>query len=383
MKGKYKNHFQFFLVLVYRSFIRLIIRSLISWDKNNQPVQNGCTVIIAMCSKLPGVLYGNLLGLRLAQWSSLNEVIIAVDNVENEISKLFEEQIINDFKDLNIRFIHYSKYQSFVTDLLKIPYVYSWLSWAIAINACRTSSFFIHDYDALFLGDFLKDRYINFVNSKRIMQGVLYYQTNGLLTDDKLVCTFEAFTDTQWARSYPPVAMFNKLGFINERSVDYDTLLFMQQYYTKEADRGIIPMSEEELLHPTQMIFQYTVFQKFPKRPWHCAALVMIPFFLSLKDQSILKDVVNRIKLSSNKVIELLGDGCLMNFSTLSSENLDKMLRLMIQGYIKFNIKPFQDFYNYGTALYDLIDLPISERWRIFQTKEQENWLKILKASFV
>jgi hypothetical protein len=242
-----------------------------------------------------------------------------------------------------------------------------------------TKSFFIHDYDALILGDFLKDRYRNFINGKKIIQGIYYYQANGITPEDKLVCTFEAFVDTQWVKSYPPVSMFNKLGFINERSVDFDTFLFMEQNYTTESKREIIPMSEEELIHPAQMIHQYTIFQKFPGRPWNCAALVMIPFFLSLKEPSILGEAVKRIKLSGSKVIDLLGDGCLINFSTLSLKHLEIMLRLMIQGYVKFNIKPSQDFYNYGNAFYNLIDLPEPKRWKIGETKEQKKWVEDLE----
>jgi hypothetical protein len=379
MTGKYKNQIHYILALIYRSIIRVIIRSLMAWDKSNQNLQNGCTVIIGMCSKLPGVLHGNLLGLRLAQWQDLKEIIIVVDNAGGNASRLFEQKILKDFEDLNIRFIHYTYFQSLIADLLKLPYIYSWLSWVMAINVCQTKSFFIHDYDALILGDFLKDRYRMFITGKKIIQGIYYYRTNGIIPEDKLVCTFEAFVDTQWVKSYSPVSMFNKLGFINGRSVDFDTLLYMQQHGTSAFQREIIPMSEEELLHPAQMIHQYTVFQKYPKRPWNCAALVMIPFFLSLQEPTIFEKTVRRIQLSGDKVIDLLGDGCLMNFLTLRFQHLDKMLRLMVQGYIKFNIKPSIDFYSYGTAFYDLVGLPESERWKMYETKEQKQWVEELK----
>lgn len=377
---KYSNWLQFGTGYVYRFFIRLMVRWLVNWPKDAD-LSSGCSVIIGMCSRLPDILPANLTCLKLAQWPELKEVIIAVDCTEDRLSQTFTRKICDEFKGLNVRFVFYSPFQYFVSELLKLPYIYSWLSWCIAIREVKTNCFYIHDYDALLLGDVLGARYRDFVKNARLMQGVQWYFTNGIIPEDRLVSTFEAFVDTQWVRNVKPIEMFNKIGIYQNRRLDFDTMLDLQIRYSNLEQRGIIEMNADELAHPTQMIHQYTVFRKHPGKPWNCAALIVIPLFYYLSGKKDAFSVAcSQIENRDGWKIALLNDGCVMNFEKLKLSYLEKMFLLMIQVFVKLGIEPFQDFFRYTEVLYSLIKIPDHQKWLRKQTQDQQEWItRLLK----
>jgi hypothetical protein len=368
----------FALGYVYRSLIRTSIGWLVRWRRGGR-LTSGCTVIIGMCSRLPDILPANLSCLRLARWADLKEVIIAVDCTRDQLPPSFTTKVCQEFKDLRVRFVFYSSMQSFVVEFLKLPYVYSWLSWSLAIREVKTKTFYIHDYDALLLGNVLKRRYQAFIDTGRIIQGVGWYWTNGIVTQDRLVSTFEAFVDTQWMRSKRPIDLFNKIGLLNGRRLDFDTLIFLQIRDTKPYQRGIVEMKEHELVHPAQMIHQYTVFRKFPGRPWNCAALLMIPCFYYLGGkQDAFSSACNQIAHRKGKTTALLNDNCLMNFELLELRHLNKMCLFMIQVFVHLQIEPFADFRRYVESFYSLVGIPPDQQWQMTGSKDQNEWIRKL-----
>ncbi len=376
-KEKYKNWPHFFAAYVYRFILRARLKGLVRWTKIDC-FEPGCTVVLGMCSKLPYVLAVNLECLEKAKWRDLKEVIIAVDSKEGVFEKPFTDNIVKKFPALNIRFVYYSEKQHRLAERLKLPYVYSWLSWVIAMNEAGTKDVLVHDYDALILSDILEKRYRRFVASKAVMQGVLWYWTNGIVAEDKIAATFEAFVDMQWVRRFHPIRMMNQVGLLKRhRRVDYDTLTDMQANGVEEERREIYPMSFEDLVHPTQMIHQYTVFRKHPAKPWHSASLLMIPFFYQRSGlDGFLKQCTDRVRASTSKNIELLGDGVVMNFEWLPAEQVDWMLKQMLQVCIKMETPPFSDLVDYGNALYDLVGMPERDRWtRSFEPIHLE-WIR-------
>ncbi|MBF0485069.1 MAG: hypothetical protein HQL16_01015 [Candidatus Omnitrophica bacterium] len=367
--GKYNNWYFYLIAKAYRIFIRMLIAPLVTW-KSQSSVEDGCTAIIGLCSSLPWILPANLRGLRLAKWPELKEVIIVVDRFRDDFFASFEEGMMKEFKDLNIRFIYYGFFQKTMADILKLPYVNSWLSWCIAIRETKTSSFFIQDYDALLLGDVLSARYLDFKESKSVFYAVSWYgEANGIVKSDNLGVTFEAFVDTSWARSQKAIQIFNRIGLINDRPVDFDTFLYLQSRYSDISQRKAVAMTDGGLVHPSQMISQYTVYKRRPGHPWDCSALVMIPFFYYVSgQQDIFRKALMNIRSRKGMVIELLADGCLMNFENLETEHLNRILDLILQGFGGLGIPLFEDFYNYGNAFYDLIETPAQKRLNFFKT---------------
>jgi hypothetical protein len=361
---KYRSWPHFLSAYVRREIVRRRIRGLVSWPKGNS-LEEGCTAVIGMCSRLPHVLPANLSCLNSAKWPDLKRVIITVDTTEDAFDAQWAQHIRNKFPSLNVTLLFYSPRQRRVASKMKLPYVYSWLSWAIALRECRTKVALFHDYDALILSDHLGKRYRQFLEAGSLVQGIAWYDANGLAAEDRLATTFEAFVDVTWLRRFEPIQMFNKVSTMKRRRVDFDTLLELQATCSSPSERDIYPTNLTDIVHPTQMIHQYTVYQKHPGMPWHCSALMMIPFFYYFSGQrESLKLSAARVKAARSKIVDLLGDGSQMNFSWLTPSEVDWMLKLMAQVCVSMRLEPFPDLIEYGNAFYELTAAPHSERWR-------------------
>jgi hypothetical protein len=363
MKGKYSNVLRYVAAMTYRNTIRRRIAGLVSWTPHTES-EEGCTAIIGMCSRLPTVLAANLECLMAGKWPSLKAVFVAVDNLKGSLPEGFERDIKIRFSELNLRFLYYTPEQFALTERLKLPYVYSWLSWCVCLASVRTRHVLIHDYDALILGSALSRRYACFVNSGAKVQGIAWYEGNGVVAKDRLATTFEAFVDAQWVRRFEPVMLFNKIRFRKGRSVDYDTLLDLQENWLDAGDRDIFPMGIDDLVHPSQMIHQYTMFRKFPASPLPCFSVIMIPFFSWLGgDQDALSRAVAALKRSPPTRVDLVGDGSAFNLSQLSTISVDWMLKQMLQVLVARQVRPFAELLEYGSSLYRAANTPSELAW--------------------
>jgi hypothetical protein len=277
---KYKTYLQFLIAKIHKNIKRYKISKLFSWEPL-PPLKSGCTAIIGMCSRMPYVLGANLYCLNKSQWENLKEVIITVDAEKGALPDGFEEDIIQKFPQLKITFFYYNRQQAEFTAKINDPYIYSWLSWGTCMNHVRTKTVLIQDYDALVLsGKALEKRYHAFIESGAKIQGITWCKISGFEAEDHLATTFEAFLDVNWIRSFPPVMGYNRVGLLKGRKVDYDTYLDIQANHTPENQRTIIPMSGEELVHPSQMITQYMRFRNSPGKTLPCFSVIMTPFFL-------------------------------------------------------------------------------------------------------
>jgi hypothetical protein len=256
MQGKHNSAIRYWMAWLYREWLRHRIRKLVHWASLKNP-EPGCTAIIGMCSRLSDVVAANLLCLHRSRWPALKRVLIVVDAVRDGPLEKMEIKVKEICTHLDVEFFYYSKDQMKLANELQLPFVYSWLSWCSAIQRVTTEHILIHDYDALIVGNTLQHRYNEFVSSKSKIQGVAWYDVNGLLATDRLATTFEAFVDTTWLRSMPPIARFNKMARKGDRSVDYDTLLAAQDRELLPEQRTMVPMNLAELIHPSQMIHQY------------------------------------------------------------------------------------------------------------------------------
>jgi hypothetical protein len=356
---------------------------LIYWEPL-PPLEPGCTAIIGMCSRLPYVLGANLYCLNNSQWEYLKEVIITVDAEKGALPEGFEDEIIQKFPQLNVTFFYYNRQQAEFTAKIGDPFIYSWLSWAICLNHVRTKTVLIQDYDALVLGkNALERRYRTFLESEAKIQGVVWYKSNGFVTEDHITTTFEALIDPNWIRAFPPIMGYNRVGLFKGRKIDYDTYLDIQANHTPENQITMIPMSLEELVHPSQMITQYMRFKKSPGKALPCFSVIMTPFFYFLSGQeNAITNATQALKRESPKRVDLLRDGVLINLSLLNTKTVDWIMKNIIQVLVKEDIKPFRDIIDYGTALYQVCKTPEEQIWVGDFTDAQREWIEAAKGSF-
>lgn len=381
MKGKYTSWPRFLAAYAYRQWVRGRLRNTVSWAplKDAAP---GCTAVIGMCHRLPDVLVGNVRCLYAARWPELRTIIIVVDNVAGCLPSDLEQAAREICKEIDVRFYYYTPAQADLAERLRLPYVFSWLSWSIGLRHTQTRVALLHDYDALVLNDVLADRYAAFVKSEAAIQGIRWYNANGVTSADRLTTTFEAFVDVAWLRQFLPIQMFNQIGIVNGVSRDYDTLLDIQHRHTSEARRTVMAMQEEELVHPSQMIHQYTMFRKAPGAPLPSFSIPMIPFFAWLSGKPhALASTTARLQSANGPVLDFLGEGTLVNFVGLDIGSVDWTLKQMVRACVRQDIAPFRDLVDYGTALYRLVHAPPEKVWKGDFTPEQHDWIARARLS--
>jgi hypothetical protein len=364
MKGKYKNPLVFGLAWLRREFVRKQLAGIVNWLPTKE-LAPGCTTIVAMPRLLPMILHANLSCLNLQSREGFSKVLIVVDGEKGCLAAGFEELIQQRFSELTIMFRYYSAHQHHLAERLKLPYVYAWLSWCIAIAEVETRTFLIHDYDALVFNNGLRNRVQAFDKTPAQLQGVSWYGSNGIQTSDKLLTTFELLVKTAWARQFSPMDLFHKVGVLDGRGVDFDILIRLQATRLKESDRLILPMGLNELVHPSQMIHQFTVFRKFPGARLPCFSVINLPLYLLFGGDSNAVNYATTAIASrgESKTLVLLKDGPVMNFDLLQLEHVDWSLKQMITACQHLKIAPRADIIGYGNALYSLAGVTNEHRW--------------------
>lgn len=376
MKGKYSHSIVYWMYKLYRLAKRYQISKLIDWENAEltHPLEPGCTVLLGMCSKLPKVIYANLACLQQCVWNDLKAVYIIVDCRKSDLPPGTEEAIIRAFPQLNISFFYYSEQQYKKAEQLKLPYLYAWMSWCIGLKHTETQTVLIHDYDALILSrTVLKRRYDEFQSSSAKLQGIEWYKGNGFIRADRLACTFECFADVEWLRSFKPIELFNNVGTHQGRSVDYDILLEIQARYLEPIERTISPMSQEnaELVHPSQMIHQYTMFRKFPGRSLPCYSMILLPLFDYLAGE---KDAFKKATDSITQTGMLMREGVVINLRQLEGKYLHWGLQQSVQALVTFQGTPPTGFFAYYQALYTSAGCQLSGIQHEFATSEHQKW---------
>lgn len=372
--NKYKTYLHYFVAKIYKDQRRRQIAKIFTW-KPLPPLEEGCTAIIGMCSRLPYLLAANLHCLSQCRWEGLKAVVITVDAEKSALPEHFADEIIAKFPELNISFYYYTPEQARYTVQAKDPYVYSWLSWCTCLNHVTTKHVLIHDYDALVLGG-LEKRHEVFVRSEAKIQGIMWYKSEGLKETDHLATTFEAFADVNWIRSFPPVMSYNRVATYQGRRVNFDTFLEIQALHTPEPQRTIMAMTNTELSHPSQMITQYMRFRNTPAKPLACSAIIMIPFFHFLAGQTdAFEKAISALQQQQSDNIELVGDGVRFNLVHLSTKAVDFILKLILQVLVVQQVPPFKTLIDYGTELYKVTNTPKEQVWKGDFTDAQRQWI--------
>lgn len=375
MRGKYRNPLAFAAAWGMRERLRHRLAPIVRWSPLGA-ARPGCTAIVGMCSRLPDVLPANLRCLA-ASWPELRAVIVTVDAQQLPRQAAIEDAAARILGAVPVRFLYYSAEQSRLAERLKLPYVYSWLSWCLAIAQVDTEHVLIHDYDALVLGDTLRQRYDRFRASSAVVQGISWYASNGIEPSDALATTFEQFAQTAWLRSLRPIDLFNKVGRLDGRSVDFDTSLDAQHRLLERQRRDIMPMDIEQLVHPSQMIHQYTMFRRHPARRLPCFSMPMIPFFSYLGgDEGAIERAAAALQREAHTDVDLFGDGTRINLGQLTVAQVDWALKQMVQACVRLLLPPMPQLHAYGRGLYAAAGANEDQVWRGDFSPPQLDWIR-------
>lgn len=243
---------------VKRLPINTMIRNLVSWQSETS-VSDGYTVVIACMKDLAPVAVANLRLCAASHDSRMREIILVFDCPVEQIPQLVKDTRNQCSGSALISLVGYNKRQYSVAKRIHWGWVYSWLSWCLAIRHVQTRAVIIHDLDAIPLSeDLFRKIYDNWLAAGAEFCGIRRYEGNGVCGEMELVATFELAIDTEYIRStYSPYDLFNKLRVVDNRIVDFDTMLFAQWCSPRRALREI---DESQLVHPSQLICQYTEF---------------------------------------------------------------------------------------------------------------------------
>lgn len=280
MQGKYTNPLKYLAARLSRIPLRTAIRPLVRWSPLLEP-RDGYTVIIGCSTQLVGMLGVNLRMVAAQRRENLAEVIIVFDRRRSEAHAALEARLRQDHPDLPVRFLYYSLAQERVARIIRWGWVYSWMSWCKGIAQTTTRYAVLHDFDAILIRpDVLEERYTEIRRRGHEFIGVRNYEGNGVQASDNLVTTFELIFDAVFVRrTFRPIEIFNHVTTFNGRTVDFDTFLYAESRY---GTRSVLPVHEEDMVHPSQMICQYVDHQNGRLPAIEPNNLLLIPYFMYL-----------------------------------------------------------------------------------------------------
>jgi len=307
MVEKYKSNASFNRARFTRLLLKTAIRGLLRWRPLADP-KPGYTVIIGCNSGLATMLKANLRMLAMQDRSNLDKIIIVFDAPKDKIAVPIEDYARHTFPELPLEFRYYTQWQYEVTRSISWGWVYAWLSWCTGIANVRTRYALLHDFDALLIrGDILEERYQKILAERVEYLGVRYYEGAGVTADDKLAVTFELMFDAAFVRSrFRPIELFNHPTRFKGRRVEFDTFLSAQ---SQAGTASIHPIDEDSMVHPTQMICQFTDFMNRRNyTPPLETTLPMIPYFCHLAgDSTLLLSISGSFSRASDGVVEFWG----------------------------------------------------------------------------
>ncbi len=272
--------------------MHFLLRDLLSWEPLGNPAP-GYTVVIACAGALAPLAVANI---RLASrqvTARMHEIILVFDCPLALVPRIVEEARRECAGLARIRIVGYSDLQHRAARKINWGWVYSWMSWALAIAQARTRAVIIHDLDALPLdGRFFESLYDNWLEEQAKFCGIARYRGNGITEEMNLVRTPELVVDAIYLRErFRPYDLFNKLGVVDGRVIDFDTMLHVQ---TRSPRCAVRPIDDAHLFHPSRVICNYTDFVSGRTSFEHASHnLLMLPYLLYLGGHSAMLSAVS------------------------------------------------------------------------------------------
>jgi len=318
MTGKYTNPLKYHAVRAQRSILRTAIAPLVSWSPLSDPSE-GYTVIVGCHGLLGSLLLANLAMISRQDCRGIDRIILVIDRPRAQMPKDIEPVVRSRFGSLPIEFIYYRAWQRRIATMIGWAWVFSWMSWAMGIASTRTRFAMLHDFDAFLLEPhILLDRYKLICQRQDTYVGTRFYGGNGLLESDHLAATYELIFDVQYVREhFQPIDLFNHVSKHEGRTIDYDTFLWAQHQH---GSASVLPIDEEHMVHPSQMICQFTELLLHDRQPSRQPNLPLLPYFFDLGGEPNLIREHTRI-LSSQGVNEVPFFGRSLLLDRLSMEH--------------------------------------------------------------
>lgn len=285
MQGKYRTKTRFFTAKLKRLPVRAVLSQAASWKPLPNP-EPGYTIILGNYAPLSEILLANFRMLQKQDLSNAREIIVVTDRPKSELPVPIERLATDGFPQLPLRFIYYNRLERRVFSTIGWAWTYCWKSWCMAIAQARTKFAIIHDMDAMLLrADIFEERYRIIKEGQHQYVGVGTYEGNGILTDDFLVLTWEMIFDVQYVREhFKPLDLFNQICAIDGRTMDMDCFLWAQ---SRGGSRRVATVSEHDMVHPSQVITQYTYLLNQRRYiPPLYNNLPIIPYFYLLAGQT-------------------------------------------------------------------------------------------------
>lgn len=266
MNGKYRSWLKYAAARGKWGMVRAVMGGMSSWEEIKAP-ELGYEMVIGCPGGLISILGANLEAVSRQDLTSCRRIICVVDWPLEELEAKWgkvEPNLKDRFSQLPLEFVYYTRLQAWVMRKLGYPAGYCWFSWQLGLGRVKTKYALLHDFDAFVLErGLLERRYREAVLSGVRWLGQRWYEGNGVERSDKLATTFEMFVDVEHVRRrYRPVDLFNKIDLFKGRSVEFDITLWCQaQEWMERNAEGVaaaVDMLEEEYVHPSQVVHQYT-----------------------------------------------------------------------------------------------------------------------------
>lgn len=271
---------KFKLLQLRRSYMHGVLRSAVSWSPLADP-EPGYTVIIGCRAELIPLLAANLRLLQKQDQDHLYEVIAVVDQPGSLELQQRIDAALTVADDLPLRVLHYTPQQLRRARWARTAWAYSWMSWSLGIAATRTRYAMLHDLDAMLLEpSILRTRYETIVARGDQYLGHRFYNAMGVESSDRLAATYELMLDARYVREhFRPIDLFNKAVVRDGRRIHYDTFLWAQHQHGRAS---VLHIPEEQMVHPSQMICQFTELMDHGRQPRRQPNLPLMPYLFEL-----------------------------------------------------------------------------------------------------
>lgn len=260
MQGKYTSPAKFYYVKFYRFLLRQVLSRIQGWDRLDNPLP-GYTIAIASHWRFPVMLEATLLFLSRQDLTHMDHVICAIDSTQTPEWEAAEERMKQRFPELKLEFLYQNRIQAAVCQIVKWGWINAWLSFTNCIAAAKTQHVILNDNDALLLDENLvENRYQTIKERGDKFVGIRWYKINGIEESDRILYTVNMAFDAQFLRNNcHPIEAFNDVRILNGHTVDTDIL---HQCQLRTPHRSILPIDEEQWVHPGQVISQFSYLSK-------------------------------------------------------------------------------------------------------------------------
>ncbi len=291
---------------MYRLPMRLALRTVAKWHPVPTPA-SGYTVVIGCMARMSPLAVANLNMIARMNTSRMRELVLVLDCREPDVPENILRAVALWKKPAVVRVMCYKGWQERVARSLDWGWVYAWLSWCIGVGCARTRHVLLHDLDALPLDpELFETLYTRAAESGARFHGIRHYVGHGIDSSMKLATTFELVIDAEYLRNtFAPLDCFNQVALINGKYVDFDTFLHVQ-YLTQRTN--VDNIKEQQLIHPSQMICQYTDLVAGRGSMNRRHNLLMLPYYYYLGGcEDWMRSVASSLSVALPDGIEFVG----------------------------------------------------------------------------